>query len=174
MITIITGSRGVGKTTLLLKLIEELKNKEIQPFGIMTPPIYDKDNNKVGFYALNVTNGEQWEMGRSDRHLDGPSYGPFSFSETGFIRANKILEQVLSKGSEDVFLDEIGPLELEKGYGFFPILSLIGSFYVNRNLYLIIRPELIDEFISRFLAGKEHKIIEITQENRDSIFKEMY
>lgn len=169
MITIITGSRGVGKTTLLLKLIEELKNKGTHPSGIMTPAVYNEENNKVGFYALNVANGEQWELGRSDKLLSGPSYGPFSFSERGFIRANEVLKKVLSKGSGDVFLDEIGPLELEKGYGFFPILSLIGSININSNLYLVIRPELIDEFVRRFILNNEYKIIEITTSNRDVI-----
>lgn len=169
MITIITGSRGIGKTTLLLKLIEELKNKRTHPSGIMTPAVYNKDNNKVGFYALNVANGEQWELGRSDKLLSGPSYGSFSFSETGFIRANEIIEKVLTEGSADVFLDEIGPLELEKGYGFYPILSLISSFNLNRDLYLVIRPELTDDFVSRFISEKEYKIIEITLENREEI-----
>ncbi|RKX87964.1 MAG: hypothetical protein DRP58_01640, partial [Spirochaetes bacterium] len=37
MITIITGNRGVGKTTFLLKMIEELKIKGSQPCGIITP-----------------------------------------------------------------------------------------------------------------------------------------
>lgn len=169
MIIIITGTRGIGKTTLLLKLIEELKKNGTPLSGIMTPAIYDKDKNKVGFYALNVANGEQWELGRSDKLLEGPSYGPFSFSERGFNRANEILEKVLTNDPVDLFLDEIGPLELEKGYGFSPILSLINSFDINRNLYLVIRPELIDEFVSRFIQRKEYRIIEITLENREGI-----
>lgn len=169
MIFIITGRRGVGKTTLLLKLIEELKNKGTPSSGIMTPAIYDEDGNKVGFYALDVADGGQWELGRSDKLLDGSSYGPFSFSERGFIRANEIIEKVLTNGLEDVFLDEIGPLELDKGYGFFPILSLINSFDINRSIYLVIRPELIDGFVSRFLTEKEYNIIEITPENREGI-----
>ncbi len=169
MITIITGSRGVGKTTLLLKLIEELKNKGTPSSGIMTPAVYNDNGDKVGFYALNVANDKQWELGRSDKLLSGPSYGPFSFSETGFIKANEILKHALTKGSEDVFFDEIGPLELEKGYGFSPILSLISSFNINRNLYLVIRRSLIDEFIQRFLGQKEYRIVEITYNNRGII-----
>ena len=169
MITIITGSRGVGKTTLLLKLIEELKNKGKHPSGIMTPAVYNTNGDKVGFYILNVANGEQWELGRSDKFLGGPSYGPFSFSENGFAKANEILEKVLNESSEDVFLDEIGPLEMEKGYGFYPILSLISSFNINRNLYLIIRRSLIDGFIRKFLPNTEYRIVEITPENRNKI-----
>ena len=169
MVNIITGSRGVGKTTLLLKLIEELKNKGTHPSGIMTPAVYNEDKKKIGFNALDVATGGEWELGRSDKHLGGPSYGSFSFSARGFIRANKILEKVLTEGSGNVFLDEIGPLELEKGYGFFSILYLISSFDINRNLYLVIRPELIDDFVSGFLVEKEHRIIEITLENRERI-----
>ena len=169
MIIIITGSRGVGKTTFLLKLISELKNKDSHPSGILTPAIYNKDGDKVGFYAFDVNTDEKWELGRSDKLLNGPSYGPFSFSENGFVKANEILEKVLSEGSEDVFIDEIGPLELEKGYGFSPVLYLISSFNIDRNLYLVIRRSLIDKFVSRFIADKEYRIIEITPENRNKI-----
>lgn len=158
----------MGKTTFLRKLIEELKMNGMSPSGILTPAIYNSDGDKIGFKALNVANGEQWELGRSDSYLDGPSYGPFSFSERGFGKANKILKKVLSKGPSDIFLDEIGPLELEKGYGFFPVLPLISSFSTNRNLYLIIRQSLIAEFSDRVFKGKEYSVIEITMNNRDS------
>ena len=167
MITIITGIRGIGKTTFLLRLIEELRKKGNIPSGIITPAIYNNNRDKVGFYALDIKTDDQWELGRSDKLLDGPSYGPFSFSETGFIRANYILEEVLGEGSEDLFLDEIGPLELSKGYGFFPILSSISSFNIDRNLYLVIRRSLVDEFAHKFLAGEEYRVIEITMNNRD-------
>ena len=169
MITIITGGRGVGKTTLLLNLIEERKSRCSKVAGILTPAIYDKNGEKPGFYAMSVINGERWELGRSDKELEGPSYGPFSFSERGFDRANEILAEVLTEGPGDVFLDEIGPLELEKGGGFCPVLPLISKFNQNRKLYLVIRPELIDTFINRFISDKEYRIIEITSENRDGI-----
>ena len=172
MITIITGSRGVGKTTYLLKLIEELNNKGKPSSGIITPAIYNKTGTKVGFFALNVATGEKWDLGRSDRNLDGPSYGPYSFSEKGFLKANKILMQGLTKGRKDLFLDEIGPLELEKGYGFLPVLSSVSSFSSNLNLYLIIRPSLIAEFLDRFLKGKEYRVVEITARNRNQILKQ--
>ncbi len=107
------------------------------------------------------------------KKIVGPSYGPFSFSGKGFSRANEILGKVLSEGTDDVFLDELGPLELEKGYGFFPILPLISSFDINRNLYLVIRQELIDEFIPRFISENNYRIVEITQENRDLTLKKM-
>lgn len=169
MITVLTGNRSVGKTTLLLKLIKKLKSKGTLPSGIITPAIYNKNNEKVGFYALNVADGKQWELGRSDKLLEGPSYGPFCFSERGFIRANKILKKVLTKGSIDIFLDEIGPLELEKGYGFSPVLPLISKFNINMNLSLVIRPELVDKFVSRYLVENEYRVIEITHKNREII-----
>jgi nucleoside-triphosphatase THEP1 len=169
MINIITGRRGVGKTTLLLKLVEEQKKQGSQLSGIMTPAIYDEDGNKVGFYAFDAANGDCWELGRSDKELDGPGYGPFSFNERGFTIANDILKKALVKDSKTVIIDEIGPLELEKGFGFFPVLSLISSLNQNSNLYLVIRSELIDEFIHRFISENEYKIIEITLENREEI-----
>ncbi len=79
MITIITGDRGIGKTTLLLNRIEELKNKETHASGIMTPAIYNANGEKAGFYALNVADGEQWELGRSDKKNSRPILWSFFF-----------------------------------------------------------------------------------------------
>ena len=169
MITIVTGISGVGKTTHLLKLIEKLAISGLSPSGIMTPAIFNEAGGKVGFFALDVATGKKWELGRSDRTLDGPSYGPFSFSERGFVKANKILKQVLTKGTKDLILDEIGPLELEKGYGFLPILPYINNFSSNRNVYLVIRQSLIDDFIRRFIPKTEYIIVEITAKNRERI-----
>jgi nucleoside-triphosphatase THEP1 len=169
MIIIVTGNRAVGKTSLLLKFIEEQKNKNISICGIMTPAIYDGNNKKVGFYALDIASGEKWELGRSDKVLSGPEYGPFTFCEKGFRRANDILGNVFLEGEEDIILDEVGPLEMDKHYGFFTVLSLISVFNNKRNLYIVIRPELIKEFVKSYLSKKEYRIIEITLKNREII-----
>lgn len=164
MITIISGGRGTGKTTLLLEMIEKLKAGNQAFAGILTPAVFDADGNKAGFDALDAASGSRWELGKTGNILDGPYNGRFSFSNSGFIRANNILKKALTQKIPIVFLDEIGPLELQKKKGFYPVLSLIGHSIETQRLFLVIRPELINTFIREVIPEQAYKIIDITNE----------
>jgi nucleoside-triphosphatase THEP1 len=118
---ILTGERGSGKTTLCL----ELARGRPELVGIVSPAILDASGNKVGFSALCLQTGEQWELGRSDIELDGPHYGKYSFSAEGFTRAIRCLQDALELRGRIVVLDEIGPLEMELHGGFTPALPLL-------------------------------------------------
>jgi len=59
------------------------------------------------------------------RELGGPRVGPYSFDPVGLDRALKVLEKAISGGCDLLMVDEIGPLELEQGKGFAPILDLV-------------------------------------------------
>ncbi len=130
---ILTGERGVGKTTLCLELARGRPGFA----GIVSPAIRDDSGAKVGFSALCLQTGEQWEMGRSDVALDGPRFGKYSFSAAGIARAVECLRSALALPDLVVVIDEIGPLEIELGGGFAPILPLVEG--VER-LLLVTRP----------------------------------
>jgi len=168
MLIIITGPRGVGKTTALTSYIQKLRIENRIPKGILTPPRLDGKGVKIGFDAMSAETGESWELARMDKNLKGPSFGPFSFSDEGFKRALKLLESNLKEGlTSPFFLDEIGPLELHREAGFIPVLPKIVEAAEKKDVYLVIRPELIEEFISRFGSNEPCKIITVTSENRN-------
>lgn len=167
MLNIITGPRGIGKTTALLAFIDRLKKEGEKTAGILSPAHFNGGNEKNGFDAEDQGTGERWQMARMDTSLDGPSFGPFSFSAAGLEKALNILRTALAEPAGPFFLDEIGPLELRKGLGFSPILPLLGEAARKRDVFLVIRPELIDEFLDRFAGAAESRIITITEENRE-------
>jgi nucleoside-triphosphatase THEP1 len=169
MIIILTGHRGIGKTTFLLKSIAQLKTQGEKISGILTPPVFNDNNEKIGFDAYDVKSGERWKLGRTDKSLAGPSFGPYTFSENGFIRANEKIQENLNQNMTSIFLDEVGPLELSRHRGFFPLLSQFKALNQQQNLYIVIRRELIDQFISNYIPGDNYKIITITEENRDTL-----
>jgi nucleoside-triphosphatase THEP1 len=104
---------------------------------------------KVGFEAVDVGSGERWLLARTDpstilrqgsgqalrqgsgqgsghrRELSGPRVGPYSFDPAGLARALRVLRRAATAGCDLLMVDEIGPLELEQGQGFAPILDLI-------------------------------------------------
>ncbi len=132
---ILTGERGVGKTTLCL----ELATGRPEFAGIVSPPVFDFAGTKLGFSALCLETGERWDLGRSDADLGGPRYGKYSFSAEGFARAIGCLEHALHLPDRIVVLDEIGPLEMQRHEGFAPILPLLNE---ASRLLLVTRPEL--------------------------------
>lgn len=168
MITIITGERGTGKTTFLMKLIRKLKENSTVG-GIITPAEYRGNQKiKIGFNALDLQTNKSWLLGRIGEDLGGPSVGPFSFSREGLDRAISVFRETVIKSPDYIFLDEIGPLELEKQEGFFPIVSLFPELPERIHLYLVVRPDLVDKVIKKYLPGKPVRILSVTAANRDS------
>lgn len=169
MITIITGNRAVGKTSFILKKIQEISESGQKAYGIITPPLWDGQGRKIGFSAFNTATGEKWELARTDIKLPGPTYGPYHFSDKGFTRANNIIIQSLKQKKSIVFIDEIGPLELKHKEGYYPSLTFLAETGSTQNLYIVIRPELINHFTEMYIPETQYQIMKVTTENRDKL-----
>lgn len=136
---ILTGERGVGKTTLCLELAES--HPELS--GLVSPAILDGLGRKVGFSCLCLHSGERWDLGRSDVRLDGPTYGRYSFSAEGIRRGVECVRAALGQPRRVgqvhriVVLDEIGPLEMEMGEGFSTVFPQLAA---GCDLLLVTRP----------------------------------
>jgi nucleoside-triphosphatase THEP1 len=155
---ILTGERGVGKTTLCL----ELARGRPEFVGIVSPAIVDSSGHKVGFSAFCLQTGERWDLGRSDLELDGPHYGKYSFSAAGITRAIHCLEAALALPGRIVVLDEVGPLEMEQHDGFSPILPLVEGIerllFVTRPIYLpLVGGLLRSHSIREFTLGRSNR-----------------
>ncbi len=175
MITIVTGEQGIGKTSFLIKQIQKLK-KRGSTGGILTPAVFvppftnqtDDTPIKIGFDALDISTGQQWPLGRKNKNLGGPLFGPFSFSQDGFFKAANVFKAALSRQDDFIFLDEIGPLELEKKKGFYNLLPLLSKIPENSRLCVVIRPSLIKKARAEIFSGTECRVFEITRKNRDT------
>ena len=75
------------------------------------------------------------------------NYKDYSFSKRGLEYASLVINELLEKHTSPVFLDEIGPLELEEK-GFSPLLTgLLGR---ATTLYLTIRESCLSQVINHF------------------------
>lgn len=136
---LLTGARGAGKSTLCLRLAASCPGRFA---GLACPALFDGEGRKAGFLARRLDTGESWELGRSDRELDGPRTGRFSFSLPGIERAVACLRGALGRRGMVTVIDEIGPLELRQGLGFAPVLPLLDG---AGDLLITVRPELAGE-----------------------------
>jgi nucleoside-triphosphatase THEP1 len=182
---LLTGRRGVGKTTVCQAVAELARRRGYRPGGVITPALYacpadwelgmgNWELTKVGFQALDVGSGERWPLARTDPEIRGPRVGPYSFDPAALARALRVLGRAISAGCDLLMVDEIGPLELEQGKGFAPILDLLPVEGPTHTL-IVVRLALLDPLLLRLrgAVGRPYRtgftVFSVTEENRDEL-----
>ncbi len=132
---ILSGARGSGKTSLCIELAKSFSDYA----GIACPNLLDGRGMEIGKSALCISSGESWQVARLDDGLDGPRMGRFSFSAGGMERAVACLRAAILMPDRICVIDEIGPLELDRGMGLAPVLPLLPS---AGRLLIVVRPGL--------------------------------
>jgi nucleoside-triphosphatase THEP1 len=171
----LTGRRGVGKTTVCQAVAELARRRGYRPDGVITPALYDGHGAKVGFEALDVGSGDRWPLAHTDpstgsghrRELGGPRVGRYVFDRAGLDRALEVLKRAATAGCDLFMVDEIGPLELEQGEGFAPILDLL-PVEGSAHTLIVVRPALLDP-LRLHLRDTESAVFSVTVENRDEL-----
>lgn len=109
--TLITGRPGVGKTTLVKKIIKGLLSRSLGVTGFYTEEIRE-DKIRVGFRIMNVHGEEEGilsHIGISSRYR----IGKYKVNVKAISDVVERIEGDLSRGkSEFLIIDEIGPMEL--------------------------------------------------------------
>ena len=183
----------MGKTTVCQAVADLACRRGYRPDGVITPALYACPERsrracpadwelgignwgltKVGFEALDVGSGERWPLARTDRELGGPRVGPYSFDPAALDRALRVLRRAISVGCDLLIVDEIGPLELEQGKGFAPILDLLPVEGPTHTL-IVVRPALLDPLLLRLRGAVRRPcrtgftVFSVTEENRDEL-----
>jgi nucleoside-triphosphatase THEP1 len=161
---LLTGTRGVGKTTVCQAMADLARAEGRAVGGVLTPLVLDSDGVKAGFEAHNLANGERWLLAHMQRPLDGPRVGAYVFDSSGLAGAIAAIRAAMTNGVDLLFLDEVGPLELERGEGFAPLLKelhLDGPGHVC----MVVRPSLLPE-LRRRLGRIDFGIYTVTEQNR--------
>jgi len=152
----ITGEPGVGKTTLLLKIVNELLNRGIQVSGFYCPEVREK-GKRIGFKIKSF-----------DGKIEDWLANIYGESKIKIGKYNVILsEETIKKLEEEIFkanilaIDEIGPMELS-----IPRLKELIDRILQGNYNLI-------AVVHRKIKLTNGKIYVVTQNNRDILPNEI-
>ncbi len=105
----LTGKPRSGKSTVVLKLIELLKEKGIKVGGFITPEIRER-GRRVGFYVKDISSNEM-EIFASEDFKIGPKIGKYGIDVKVFERiAFKALDFAI-ENCDLIVIDEIGKME---------------------------------------------------------------
>jgi len=157
-IVLLTGDKGSGKTTACRHLVEQARGLGLACAGIVSPARFE-GGVKVGIDVLDVRTGERRALAAVDTAhvaseppgrdalsgadgLPGPiRLGPHRFDEAAVARARDLLDTACP--CDVLVVDEIGPLEIERGEGWANALGVLreGDY---RLAVAVVRPRLLE------------------------------
>lgn len=146
MINIITGRVNSGKTTRLIEVYNSTGNGD----GFFNRKLYE-DGKYIGQEIVRLSDGESrvWSLkGRTpDDWLPEFTYGDYSFSGEGLQFAHMIIDSINKFSLEPVFIDEIGPLELQNK-GFHDLFNL--CLQSGREVYAVVRESCLKAVLEKY------------------------
>jgi nucleoside-triphosphatase len=150
-LTILSGLPGAGKSTWCLRLVEEAKARGLVVGGLLSPAVYHK-GRKVGIDLMDVVSGERRRLAvRHDAAQGGIKTDSWVLDPGTLAWGNRRL--LASPAWDLAILDELGPLELERGGGFQAALRIIESRQFPLTV-AVVRPRLLPEARRRWPWGE--------------------
>jgi|UniRef100_A0A7C3YT60 nucleoside-triphosphatase len=159
------GRPGIGKTTLIKRIAEELKRRKKKVFGFYTEEMREK-GERVGFKVKGLNGGEEI---MAYIHFSTPYR--VSKYRVDRDRFEKIALSELAKGKEEgglVIIDEIGKMELFSER----FKELVWELMESESPVIATIPIAPLPFLQRLLEDFKIEIIEIDLTNRDRLAKE--
>lgn len=162
----VTGHPGVGKTTLVKRVLAEIR---LRAGGMITEEIR-KCGHRVGFLVWDVATGREGYLAHL-HHCDGPKFGRYrlclrDLEEIGAAAIERAVEE-----AELIVIDEVGPMELQSGRFVAAVAKALASEKhllvtvhraSNHHLAYRIRHE-VDHLIRLTQSNREENIIKVTQ-----------
>lgn len=138
-LTLLTALRGAGKTTFCTEFVVQVQEKGLSIGGIICPAVF-ADGKKIGIDLLNIATGERQRLGKLSQSRSESTVGCWQLDENVIAWGNQILAKLDVENF--IIIDELGPLELEEGYGFQEALRLLDEGRYRAAL-VVVRPALV-------------------------------
>ena len=158
-IVVLTGERGIGKTTICRRVVALAQPAGWSCGGIITLTLGDARD------VLDVGGGDVRHLTRSAGSSRAVGQGRFLFDPRVLSWARQRLSQATP--CDLLVIDEIGPLELERGEGWANALEVLAGGDFGLAL-VVVRPELVARTKAQ-LPSYAPVVFSATRENRDQL-----
>jgi nucleoside-triphosphatase len=163
-IWLLTGNPGVGKTTVMLKVVEGLKINGYNVGGMISREVRSL-GERVGFEVLDLSSGKRGWLAHVNQP-SGPRIGKYrvNLNDLDNVGAEAIVRGV--EGSDFVCVDEIGPMELLSEKFKEAVRRAVKS---EKLLIGIVHWRAKDRLIDEAKAREDAEIIVVTNDNRNKL-----
>lgn len=146
---IITGEMGAGKTTWVRHFIDYARTQNADVRGLLSPPIFE-NSVKTEINLVNLETGEQRKLAhlRTAEPTAQIVTKCWEFDPDVLAWGDAVLRAIIR--ADILIVDEIGPLELERGAGWQSALALLDASQLYTTACVVIRPNLIPPALSRW------------------------
>jgi len=165
-LALVTGDIEIGKTTAVERVVALARARGYVCAGLWSPA-HIVDGRKTGIEAVDLSSGERRLLARMAAEATGEQLGRYSFCPDAIAWANEVLAEAVAARPDLLAVDEIGPLELERGGGLAPVLELLATGRVPRAL-VVVRTWLLDALRAR-LPGIPAVTFTVDVETRESV-----
>ncbi len=157
----ITGSPGVGKSTVLRNVLKQLTCT----YGGMVSADIRVNGERVGFEIRDIATGKQGIL--AHREGRGPRLGKYhvNIEDLNNMGVSAIKNAI---SSELVVIDEIGPMELKSLEFIKAVEEALNS---GKSMLVVLHQKSVHQIAERI--RKEFEVYTVTPENRESIVAEI-
>ncbi len=167
-IYLLCGSSGSGKTTTLLHLLELIKPLTLDCRGVLCPPGFKKAE-KTFIEIMNVATNEKRRLaGLNTDHTTHLATATWKLDPAAVEWGNTVLNK--STPCDILFVDEMGPLEYERGEGLTAGFSALDSREYQIAL-VTIRPTLLENALQHW---PDALVIQVNRENQAVVIDQLY
>jgi nucleoside-triphosphatase len=163
-VLLLTGIPGVGKTTVLLRVVETLKAKGYSVGGMISREVRS-GGVRVGFEILDLSNDRRGWLAHANQP-SGPRVGRYrvNLEDLNTIGAEAIVKAVES--CDVIAIDEIGPMELFSGKFREVVRRAVecGKVVVG-----VVHWKARDKLIEEVKKREDTEILEVASENRNKL-----
>ncbi|MBI3840879.1 MAG: NTPase [Thaumarchaeota archaeon] len=161
MIWAITGPPGVGKSTVVSKVVLRLKSAGIIVGGC-TSAQRRRGGSRTGFEIRDLTDGKNAELASLDGKL-GPKVGRYRVNLRALADVGAESLRGAAARSEVIIIDEVGPLELVSPEFRRGVKACVDS---GKPILAVVHERLDDELLNE-LRSKASETYALTVENRE-------
>jgi nucleoside-triphosphatase len=167
MIWLVTGPPGVGKSTLVSKVVLRLKSAGVIVGGCTTSE-KRSGGTRVGFEVRDLTSGRTGELAMVESKF-GPRVGRYRVNLTDLAKVGAAGVDAAASTSELIVIDEVGPMELVSPEFRRAVQKCIAS---GKPMLAVVHERFEDDLLSE-LRAKAQALLTLSTENRDSTTDEL-
>ena len=160
---ILTGAPGVGKTTIVMDVVQKLKERGVKVGGVVSTEVRT-NNVRTGFEFIDLATNDRDVLASVTEN--GPRVGKYSVNLIGCRFAADRLKNALIS-SDVIVCDEVGPMELKSKEFIDAASNLLRT---DRKVIVVIHQKFEHPLISEF-REKSSSLININMGNREKVAK---
>ncbi|MDZ7688001.1 MAG: NTPase [Halobacteriales archaeon] len=158
---LLTGSPGVGKTTVVEKVVERARDRGKMVRGVFSPEIRD-DGERVGFRITDVSTKNSEVMAHVG--YDGPAVGKYGVDVSAVESVAR--EAVVAYDADTVVVDEVAPMQTHSEVFVERVRAVLDS---PTPVVAVVQEARETGFVGSVKDRDDVMLVRVTEANRDGL-----